>query len=78
MLVCCPPIEWRNSSVWGFMHDKRWLGHAKVVQPGPGQGYQLHILGKILPRDKFDPHDENLMKLSPLMTREETGILCHS
>ena len=45
------------------MHDKRWAGHGKVRLAGPGQGYQLHILGKILPRVDIDPH-QKIMKLS--------------
>ena len=45
------------------MHDKRWAGHGKVELAGPGQGYQLHILGKILPRVDIDPQ-QKIMKLS--------------
>ena len=43
------------------MHDKRWAGHGKVELAGPGQGYQLHILGKILPRVDIDPQ-QKIMK----------------
>ena len=43
--VSCRELP-EESVCGGFMHDKRWS--AMLRSPtGPGQGYQLHILGKI-------------------------------
>ena len=48
------------------MHDKRWAVMVRSSRLVPGQGYQLHILGKISPPVNIDPQ-ENIMKLSALI-----------